>query len=102
EISGEPMGGGDASSRFGDITYVYRNPALAPAHFVPRLKVLALDIETDLRGRHLYAIGLAGLGADRVLIVGPGPLRGAECFPTERELLLRFFELLRELDPDVL
>ncbi len=93
---------GAAPSRFGEIAYVYRNPTLSPAHFVPQLKVLSLDIETDLRARHLYAIGLAGLGADRVLIVGPGPLRGAECFATERELLLRFFELLRELDPDVL
>src|SRR6266404_1420381 len=102
EIDGEPIRGGDAASRFGDIAYVYRNPTLRPAHFVPQLKVLSLDIETDLRARHLYAIGLAGLGADRVLIVGPGPLRGAECFATERELLLRFFALLRELDPDVL
>src|SRR5206468_366928 len=102
EMDGESVRGSDASSRFGDIAYVYRNPTLAPAHFVPQLKVLSLDIETDLRAQHLYAIGLAGLGADRVLIVGPGPLRGAECFPTERELLLRFFELLRELDPDVL
>src|SRR5882724_10575955 len=101
EVDDEPIRGGDASSRFGDIAYVYRNPTLAPAHFVPQLKVLSLDIETDLRGRHLYAIGLAGLGADRVLIVGPGPLRGAECFATERDLLLRFFALLRELDPDV-
>ena len=86
----------------GGIAHVYRNPTLAPASFVPKLKILSIDIETNLRATQLYAIALAGLGADRVLIVGPGPLRGAECFATERELLLRFFALLRELDPDVL
>jgi DNA polymerase-2 len=84
------------------IAHVYRNPALAPSRFLPRLKILSLDIETDLRAQHLYAIGLAGLGSDRVLIVGPGLLVGAECFAGERELLLRFFALLHELDPDVI
>lgn len=93
---------GDAAPGPHGIARLYRNPTLAPAHFVPRLRILSIDIETDLRAQHLYAVGLAGLGADRVLIVGPGPLANAECFPTERELLLRFFALLTELDPDVL
>jgi DNA polymerase-2 len=84
------------------IRYVYRNPALAPAHFVPQLRTLSIDIETDLRATTLYAIALAGLGADRVLIVGPGPLAHAECFASERDLLLRFFDLLAEFDPDVI
>jgi DNA polymerase-2 len=81
---------------------IYRNPILSPADFVPTLRVLSLDIETDPEAATLFAIGLAGLGADRVLIVGPGPLRGAECFPDERTLLLRFFALLDEVDPDIL
>src|SRR6185295_10852593 len=95
EITGpsEPTGG---------IAAVFRNPTLAPARFTPDLRVLSLDIETDRRARSLYAIALAGLGADRVLIVGPGPLRDAECFADERALLVRFFALLAELDPDVI
>jgi DNA polymerase-2 len=84
------------------IRRVYRNPNLAPADYFPSLRILSLDIETDPKASVLYAIGLAGLGSDRVLIVGPGPLQGAECFPDERHLLLRFFTLLDELDPDVL
>jgi DNA polymerase-2 len=85
------------------IRRVYRNPALAPApDFTPTLRVLSLDIETDLDAQRLFAIGLAGLGANRALIVGPGPLARAECFPDERALLRRFFALLDELDPDVL
>jgi len=81
---------------------VYRNPTLTPAEFSPSLRVLSLDIETSPDAATLYAIGLAGLDANRVLIVGSGPLRGAECFADERALLRRFFALLDELDPDVL
>ncbi len=84
------------------IKHVFRNPTLAPAHFVPALKVLSIDLETDLRAQSLYAIALAGAGIDRVLIVGPGPLANAECFATEREVVQRFFTLLDEIDPDVI
>jgi len=86
----------------GRLRRMYRNPTLAPADFTPTLRVLSLDIETDLDAQTIFAIGLAGLGTDRVLIVGPGPLRGAECFSDERALLQRFFALLDEVDPDVL
>lgn len=86
----------------GRIRRLYRNPDLRPAEYAPTLRILSLDIETDLTASSLYAIGLAGLGSDRVLIVGPGPLRGAECFPDERSLLQRFLALVDELDPDVL
>jgi DNA polymerase-2 len=86
----------------GRIRRVYRNPDIAPADFTPALRVLSLDIETDPQAHSLYAIGLAGLDTDRVLMVGPGPLRDAECFPDERAVLQRFFTLLDEVDPDVL
>ncbi len=86
----------------GRIRRVYRNPELTPAAYAPSLRILSLDIETSIDASSLFAIGLAGLGVDRVLIVGPGPLRGAECFPDARTLLLRFFTLLDEADPDVL
>jgi len=41
---------------------IYRNPTLSPADFLPALRVLSLDIETDPGATTLYAIGLAGLG----------------------------------------
>jgi DNA polymerase II len=84
------------------IRRVYRNPTLTPADCTPGLRVLSLDIETDMKAERLFAIGLAGLGVDRVLIVGAAPLQRAECFPDERALLRRFFALLDDVDPDVL
>jgi len=49
---------------------VYRNPALAPAEFTPRLRVLSFDVETSLDGRRLYSIAAAGAGGDHVFFVG--------------------------------
>jgi DNA polymerase-2 len=81
---------------------VYHNPVLAPADFAPTLRVLSLDIETSLDGRHLYSIALAGAGGERVLMVAPGSVAGAESVPGERALLERFLAHVREVDPDVL
>ena len=86
----------------GGIKHLFRNPSLAPAYLVPNLKIVSIDLETDLRAQSLYAIALAGAGIDRVLIVGPGPLAKAECFGSEREVVQRFFALLDEIDPDVI
>jgi DNA polymerase-2 len=81
---------------------VYRNPELAPADFAPRLRVLALDIETSLDGAHLYSLAMAGAGGERVLMVGRQPVAGAEVVPDERSLLERFLAHVRSVDPDVL
>jgi DNA polymerase II len=84
---------------------VYRNPDLAPASFAPRLRVLSLDVETSLDGRHLYSVAVAGAGGDRVFLVGRQPLEGAgpvEVAPDERACLERFLAHVREADPDVL
>ena len=81
---------------------VYRNPELAPADFAPRLRVLALDIETSLDGAHLYSLAMAGAGGERVLMVGRHPVAGAEVVPDERSLLERFLAHVRSVDPDVL
>ncbi|WP_437893753.1 DNA polymerase II [Sorangium sp. So ce124] len=86
---------------------VYRNPTLVPASFVPRLRVLSLDIETSLDGESLYAIALAGAGGERCLLVRDEPVPGGlpsfvERFPDERALLERFLELVAQADPDVL
>ncbi len=81
---------------------VYRNPTLTPAEFLPRLRVLSFDIETSLDSQRLYAIGMAGEGGERVLLVSTQSVRGAETVPDERALLERFLAHVRGVDPDVL
>lgn len=87
---------------------VYRNPEIAPARWIPRLRVLSLDIETSLDGERLYSIGVSGAGGDRVFLVhdkaapdGGLPLY-VERFAEERAALERFLEHVRAVDPDVL
>ncbi len=93
----------DGSSQPGrGIAHVFRNPTLRPAHFTPTLRVLSIDIETDPQAQRLFAIALAGVGVSRVLMVGDGPLRNTECLVDEQAVLRRFYDLLVELDPDVI
>jgi DNA polymerase II len=92
-------GAGETRPRLGR---VYRNPNLRPARWVPRLKVLSIDIETSLKDERLYSIALHGCGMDRVIIVHEGVLGHAECVPSEQAAIRRFLELLRNLDPDVI
>jgi DNA polymerase-2 len=81
---------------------VYRNPELERADFAPRLRVLAFDVETSLDGRRLYSVASAGAGGDRVFLVAPAPVAGAEAVPDERACLEGFLAHVRAADPDVL
>src|SRR5262249_31223275 len=73
-----------------------------PAAFTPRLRVLALDIETSSHDGALYAISLAGLGAREVWMRYARPVEGALVVPDERTLLARVMARVRELDPDII
>lgn len=93
---------------FGDYSYqgdmkVYTNPELKPLDPFPvPLKLLAMDIETDSRARTIYSISLVCGDFKKVLIVSEEKLKQAESFLTEKDMLERFFFLVRELDPDLI
>ncbi|RME53024.1 DNA polymerase II [Candidatus Woesearchaeota archaeon] len=77
---------------------------LPPDDYVPKnLRVLSFDIETDKEGGGLYSIAVVtNEGFETVLMRSEGKVRGAETFPSEKEVLERFLEVVREQDPDVL
>jgi DNA polymerase II len=81
---------------------VYSDPVLEPSDFAPRLRVLSFDVETSLDGRRLYSIASAGVGGERVFLIGRGEVAGAEVVADERALLERFLAHIRDTDPDVL
>lgn len=82
------------------------DPVVKPPHYLPGLKLLSIDIECSM-GLDLYSIALFGEGLEIVLMMDeshreyatPGAYRG---FKTEKELLLSFFNRVREYDPDAL
>ena len=92
-------GPGEPHERYGR---VFRNPAIHPCRWVPPLKVLSLDIETDTKGERLLAIALHTQNFERVLIIHDQPLTHAEPLPSERALIRRFLAYLHELDPDII
>lgn len=82
---------------------VYHNPDLQPTTWKPDLRVLSLDIETDPRARKLFSIALHGCGIEKVLIVGDHRgLDRAEPVADEKNLIARFLQTLREIDPDII
>ncbi len=99
---------------------IYEDVALQPAAFEPRLRVLALDIETDPSAARVYSWALYGnlpLGG-RIAEVHyvaapehrdrPGTINGAYdsglCYdqPDEPALLAALARRMREIDPDVI
>ncbi len=81
---------------------VYRNPEVEPVRWTPQLRVLSIDIETDPKAQRIFSIALHGAGVETVLIVGDHALKNAEAVANEKELLERFLDILREVDPDVI
>ncbi|MEK6903257.1 MAG: DNA polymerase II [Nanoarchaeota archaeon] len=85
------------------IDRIYHNPTLKPANYFPKLKVLSFDIETDKHAGDLYAISVYTESFQKVFLVKKGgKYKNAECFATEEEVLERFMNIVKELDPDVI
>ncbi len=75
---GSPAGiAGEPGMEGGAPLWVYERPILAPCEWAPSLRVLAFDIETDPRGRHVYALSLHGEGIAEVLYVPPQGARAS-------------------------
>jgi DNA polymerase II len=105
EIRGPWQPGHAAGSAAAGVDRVFDEPEVAPAEWLPRLAVLALDIETDPEAERLLSVALHGCGASEVHMHCPEGVScpaGVSSYATEAELVAGFARRLRELDPDVL
>ena len=95
-------GGG---ARGNGVDWVFDNPTVTPGDFVPALRVLSFDIETDPQAERLLAIALDGCGNQDVLLLTPpgyaSPADAIAC-RDEAELIGRFCAIVKALNPDVL
>lgn len=87
----------------------FHNPKLTPCQVTPKLVVASIDIETGVDSGRLYSIAMHISGntieLKKVLMVSSKPLDSPdylEFCPDERTMLLRFFELFRQSDPDII
>jgi DNA polymerase-2 len=89
---------------------VFVDPEVEAGDWQPRLSVLSIDIETDVRTQTIRAIALSlqdpfrdAPSEGEVLFLGPELHRPAiACFTDERQLLAAFRDRLVALDPDVI
>ena len=83
-------------------TVYFIDPKVKGSQFTPKLKLLSIDIECSLK-MDLYSIAIYGKNLETVLMVDPGHRdkpRAYQGFRNEQELLLAFFRIVREYDPD--
>ena len=98
EIEGEAVRGSG-------VTWVFDNPTLRAAQLKVEPRVLAFDIETDMKSERLLAISLYAPGVDEVLIVDGSaremPEKATRC-ANEFAALDAFCDRVQTLDPDVI
>ncbi|MBU1976291.1 MAG: DNA polymerase II [Nanoarchaeota archaeon] len=99
------LGSVDITGKFkkGDyLNRIYENPVFKPAHWVPKLGMLSIDIETDPKARTLYALSMHTKGYSHVFVVSDKKWKNATSFPNEKDLLIAFRDKVKKLDPDII
>ena len=81
---------------------VYRNVKLSPVLYVPKLKVLSLDIETSGDGKHLFCIGMYSDNYKKSLLITKKQIEGVVSCKDEEDCLIKFKEEIMSFDPDVI
>ena len=93
------------------VNRVFVDPEVEAGAWQPRLSVLSVDIETDVRSQTVRAVALSlqdpfrdsPAAEEGVLFLGPELHEpGVECFSDEKVLLQVFRDRLIALDPDVI
>ncbi|MBU1198634.1 MAG: hypothetical protein KKF46_04345 [Nanoarchaeota archaeon] len=86
-----------------EIDRVYLDPELKPADYTPKnLKVLSIDIETDITHKQIYAVSLYTDDFKKVIIISDKKLKKAISVADEKELIFKFQELLLKVNPDII
>ncbi len=78
------------------------NVRLQPGDYVPQLKVMSFDIESDYETNALFSIGFVSSQVNRVIMIGQGEDTDLiEYVPDEKALLQRWIEWVKNIDPDI-
>jgi DNA polymerase-2 len=83
-------------------TLYFIDPKVKDSNLTSALKLLSIDIECSM-GMDLYSIAIYGKNLETVLMVDPklrDKAKTYQSFGDEQELLLGFFRIVREYDPD--
>ncbi len=84
-------------------TKVFIEPEINPTKYFPKnLKILSIDIETNKTAKILYAISFYSEGFKKTLLHSSKENNIAETFNSEKKLLIRAKEIIKEFDPDII
>ncbi len=81
---------------------IYENPEISVAEHWPDLKILSIDIETDMKASKVFSVSLYSADIRKVLLLKNGDYKDADTFKTEKELLEAFKRIVIQLDPDII
>lgn len=95
------------------VNRIYEEPEIVASDWFPELKILSIDIETDSKNKNIYCIslyteGLKNIGEYKKVLIHASEknigkkLHNALSINTEKELLEKFSELIKEIDPDII
>jgi len=84
------------------IDRIFKNPKVAPSSFVPELKIISIDIETDKSSNEIYCIGIYGKNYKKNFIVSDKKLEHSISCKNEADCLEKFKAELLKLDPDII
>lgn len=89
------------------VNRIYIEPEIKSSEWIPELRVLSIDIETDGKGKKIYCISLYTDSYKKVLITASEKnigksLHNAITLNTEKDMLIKFSELIKEIDPDII
>ena len=90
----------DVDANHGDTTL--HDVRLQPGDYIPDLKVMSLDIESDFESDELFSIAFVTADLRRAIVIGEGePTADIEYVGDEAALLDRWIEWVERVDPDV-
>src|SRR3989344_5002570 len=95
ELSGEA----EPSER---IDKIYKNPKITLSSFIPELKVISVDLESDKEADKLFCIGLYGKNYKKNFLISDKNIEHAVSCKTESECLEKFKIELLKIDPDII
>jgi DNA polymerase II len=82
---------------------VFKEPTIKPSSANVKLRILSIDIETDLKFKEIYCVSLATDKIREVIIRSDNKkLKGTINVASEEELLETFLERIKEIDPDII
>ncbi len=84
------------------IDRIYKNPQIKPCNFIPSLKIISIDTESDKKTGKLFCIGIYSKNYPKNFIVSNKELKNSISCKTEEECLIKFKEELIKLDPDII